>query len=69
MKKTKLSQARAAAGLTQARLAEIAGVSVLCYQQYESGKRIPRADTAIRIARAVGSSVEELFGAELSSGI
>lgn len=58
----KLKEARLKAGLTQAQMAKICEISVLAYQQYECGKRIPRADVAIRIARVLGSTVEHLFG-------
>lgn len=58
----KLKEARLKAGLTQAQMAKICEISVLAYQQYEYGKRIPRADVAVRIAEALGSTVEHLFG-------
>ena len=63
MKNTKLESARAAKKLTQEQMATKAAVSLRAYKAYESGDRIPRADVAIRIARAVESTVEELFGA------
>lgn len=64
MKNTKLESARAAKKLTQEQMATKAAVSLRAYKAYESGDRIPRADVAIRIARAVGRSVEWLFGAD-----
>lgn len=66
---TKLRETRAASGKSQAQIAKDVGISESQYQNIEHGKNEPRVGTAIRIARAVGSSVEELFGAELSSGI
>lgn len=57
----KLQKAREKTGLTQVEVAKQAGITVGCYQRYEYGDRIPRADTAILIAKALNSTVEELF--------
>ncbi len=59
----RLRATREASGKTQAQVAKEAEVSEISYQLYEYGKRKPCVDTAIRIARALGSTVEELFGA------
>ncbi|MBE6084731.1 MAG: helix-turn-helix transcriptional regulator [Selenomonas ruminantium] len=53
---------RLANGLTQKELAEIAGVTVICYQHYEYGKRVPDARIAVRIANALHTTVEQLWG-------
>ena len=58
---TKLKTARKIAGKTQTQLARECSISLLTYQNYESGQRIPRADVAIRIAEALGTTVEDLF--------
>ena len=58
-----LRAARKLSGKTQAQVAEEAMVTEAAYQRYEYGKREPRVRTAIRIARTLGSSVEQLFGA------
>lgn len=58
---TKLKKVRENSGLTQVQVADKAKVSLRAYQQYEYGKRIPRADVAKLIAKALNSSVEELF--------
>ena len=58
-----LRAAREASGKTQAQVAKEIGVSELSYQRYEYDKREPGARTAIRIARALNSTVEDLFGA------
>lgn len=63
MKNIKLVAKRKDVGLTQVQVAEQAGVTEVCYQCYEAGKRLPRVDVALRIARALGSTVEDLFGA------
>lgn len=58
-----LRVAREASGKTQAQVAKEIGISELSYQRYEYNKRLPRADVAVLIARAVNSTVEKLFGA------
>ena len=58
---TKLKAERRKKGLTQVQVAEQAKVSIRAYIQYEAGERIPRADTAKLIAKALDSTVEDLF--------
>ena len=58
-----LRAAREQSGKTQAQVAKEAQVSEVAYQLYEYDKREPGARTAIRIAKALGSTVEALFGA------
>lgn len=58
-----LRAAREQSGKTQAQVAKEAKVSEVAYQLYEYDKREPGVRTAIRIARALNTSVEELFGA------
>lgn len=58
---TPLKEQRKKTGLTQETVAKKAKISIRAYKMYESGERIPRADIAILIADAVGSSVKELF--------
>lgn len=60
---TKLRAAREKSGKTQAQVAEEAGIAVRLYQYYEAGEKIPSARSAIRVARVLRSSVEELFDA------
>lgn len=55
--------ARQAAGLSQAQLAERAGVSRQAVGAIESGVHRPSVDAALAIAAAVGRTVENLFGA------
>lgn len=57
-----LQAAREKSGKTQAQVAKEVGITEQAYQRYEYGKIEPRARTAIRIARAVESTVEEIFG-------
>ena len=56
-----LREARENTGLTQWQVAEKASVSVMTYQRYEYGKRQPRVQTAIRIAKALNRPIETLF--------
>lgn len=58
-----LRAAREASGKTQKQVAELAGVAERQYQDYEYDRFEPGVRTAIRIARALHSTVEELFGA------
>lgn len=57
----KLRKHRESQKLTQKDVAEKAGITERGYQNYELGLRKPNVDTAIRIADALNSSVEELF--------
>lgn len=59
--RTVLKEIREKSGLTQLEVAKRSRISIRAYKMYESGERIPRADIAILIADAVGSSVKELF--------
>ena len=52
---------REALGLSQAGLAVAAGVSRPAIGALEQGRHVPAADAAIRIARALGTTVEALF--------
>jgi putative transcriptional regulator len=47
--------------LTQEELAKLTRISTRTYQYYEHEKREPGAYAAIRIAKALDSSVEQLF--------
>ena len=58
---TKLKKRREERGLTQVEISKKAGISWRAYQTYEAGDRIPKADTAKLIAKALDSTVEELF--------
>ena len=58
-----LRAAREQSGKTQAQVAKEANIGERLYQDYEYDKREPGVRTAIRIARALNSTVEVLFGA------
>lgn len=57
-----LRAAREASGKTQAQVAKEANINMQQYQNYEYGGRRPRVDIANRIARAVNSTTEILWG-------
>ena len=57
-----LRAARERSGKTQAQVAKEAGVSEQAYQRYEYDKREPGVRTANRIAKALNSTAEELWG-------
>lgn len=57
-----LRAAREASGKTQTQVAKESGINVQQYQNYEYGERRPRVDIANRIARAVNSTAEDLWG-------
>ena len=59
--RTKLKEAREKRGFTQTELAESAGITVRSYQYYEAGEQKPSVDIAIKIARKLETTVEELF--------
>lgn len=57
-----LRAAREQSGKTQAQVAKEANVSERIYQEYEYDKSEPGVRTANRIARAVNSTAETLWG-------
>ncbi len=56
-----LKQARETAQLTQKEVAQIIGISERQYQYYERGERVPNAVTAVKIAKALKTTVETLY--------
>ena len=58
-----LRAARERSGKTQTQVAKEAAVTDRMYQDYEYNKSEPGVRTAIRIAKALNSTVESLFGA------
>ena len=57
----KFKEKRLACGLTQAEVAEAAGITVRAYQYYENGDKAPSVDVAIKIAKKLDSTVEDVF--------
>lgn len=48
-------------GLTQNQVSDIAKITLRSYQNYEYSKRIPKVNVSLAIAKALNSTVEELF--------
>lgn len=59
-----LRRLRLDSGLTQGELAARAGVSRQLVAAVEAGRNSPAVDTALALARALGTTVEKLFAAE-----
>lgn len=62
-----LKQVRKAAGLTQARLAQLTGVSRQTIIATERGDYAPSVYLALRIAKALATTVEEIFSLQEES--
>ena len=58
----RVRQCRTLQGLTQAELAEQAGISRTAVTAIEAGRMIPSVASALAIASAMGTTVEDLFG-------
>lgn len=56
-----LRELRIKKGLTQKQVAEAVGIAECAYQRYEYGKVLPSVVVAIKIAKALGVSVEEIW--------
>ncbi len=59
---SRLRVRREALGLSQSELAQAVGLSRQSVNAIETGRTTPAVDVALRLARAVEASVEELFG-------
>jgi putative transcriptional regulator len=56
-----LREARVARGLTQEQLADLVGVTRKTINTVERGVFLPSTVLALKLARALGASVEQLF--------
>lgn len=61
----KLKEKREAMNLTQKQVSEQIGIAESAYQRYERGAAIPNARMAVRIAKALKTTVEEIYGGKL----
>ena len=59
MKNETLIAARKKSGKTQAQVAKEVGISEIGYQSHERGTRTPIVTTALKIAKALNSTVEK----------
>ena len=62
MKNENLIAARKQSGKTQVQVANETKLTERTYQKYESGMSSKTIQTAIRIAKSVGATVEQLWG-------
>lgn len=60
-----LRDARRDAGMTQKEIADKVKMSRTNYNLIETGRRIPQADTAIKIAKTLDTTVEAIWGKEV----
>lgn len=60
-----LRDARRDAGMTQKQIADKVKMSRTNYNLIETGRRIPQADTAIKIAKTLDTTVEAIWGKEV----
>ena len=56
-----LRRRRTAKGYTQEAVADAARISVAAYRNYETGRAIPKVNTLLAIARALGVSFSDLI--------
>ncbi len=59
--KNKIFEFRKAKNLTQRQFADKLNIHYQVFQRWENGERAPTVDIAIKIARALDTTVEELF--------
>jgi transcriptional regulator with XRE-family HTH domain len=64
----RLAQVRAKRELTQAALAEKAGLTAAAISHFETGFRFPTAQTLTKLADALGVSVDFLLGRDSDQG-
>lgn len=57
----KIKEFRSKLNLTQYQLAQLLDIPYTQIQHYERGRRAPSLETAILLARALNTTVEELF--------
>ena len=56
-----LKKLRISKGLTQNEIARSVGITVVTYQNYEYGTREPKVSFAIKLAKVLNITVEDLF--------
>lgn len=59
-----LKRVRLEKGLSQQAVANAVGIGIRIYQYYEAGEKEPGVHTAVKIAAALSTTVEELFPLE-----
>ena len=69
MKKLALKTMREMSGKTQKEIADGVNLNLRLYQKYESGTGAKTIQTAIRIAQALNTTVENLWGGNPDEGV
>ena len=64
-----LNQLRKNNGFTAQQMADMLGVKIRTYRNYESEDRYPSYETLIKIADILGVSLDDLFGRKPPTGI
>lgn len=59
--KNRIAEIRKANHMTQVQLAEAVGIAETQMQAYERNRRLPGVEMAIRIAKALNTTVEDVF--------
>ena len=67
MEANNLRKTREALGKSKTEIAKETGIARLSYFRYETGEREPDVWTAIRIAKALDSTVEELWSGNFTA--
>ena len=62
--KSFIQNLRNSLGKTQKEIYQNVGISRKCYRQYEYGQRVPNAKVAVKIAHALETTVEDIWGRE-----
>jgi transcriptional regulator with XRE-family HTH domain len=58
----RLQKLREEAGMSQSQLARAAGLPLTTLRNWEQGRRVPLLDNALRVAKALGVTVDHLAG-------
>ncbi|MBI3864172.1 MAG: helix-turn-helix transcriptional regulator [Planctomycetia bacterium] len=61
-----LKKLREIRNLTQSELGERAGIAAAAVSHFETGQRVPSLDSLVRLADALGVSVDELLGRDVA---
>lgn len=67
-RETPIRRFRVALGLSQQKVADLAGLRINVYQRYEHGLVDPRLSVAARIADALGVPIDDLYEREPADG-
>lgn len=66
---SRLRETRGRLGLTQKQISEKAGISSVSYSAYESGTKMPPLTIAVKLANAMGVSLDWLCGLDVQTNL